>query len=194
MSLEELTAIVDEAHGRGALVSAHITESQFMQSVVDAGVDAVAHVPWSYAPDALHQQMIAGDTYLVTTLTVMEAYGSLAGAQSNLRRFYQAGGRVAMGNDYTDIPQNGFPHFELGMPMHELTRMAGATMSNADIIVASTKNAAHVCGLDDELGTLEVGKTADVLVVYGNPLLDLSALTDVRLVIHEGIVIRDEGR
>ncbi len=194
MSFDELTAMVAAAHERGVPVSAHITESEFMQTVVDAGVDDVAHVPWSYAPEALLQQMIVEDVYLVTTLTVMEAYGSLAGAQSNLGRFASAGGRVAMGNDYTDIPQNGFDHFELGMPMHEITRMAGAGMSNAQIIVASTMNAAHVCNLGDDLGTLEVGKVADVLVVNGDPLQDLNALTDVRLVIHAGTVIRDEGR
>ena len=194
MSFEELTSIVDAAHERDALVSAHITESQFMQTVVDAGVDDVAHVPWNHAPDALLQQMVDEDVCLVTTLTVMEAYNSLAGAQSNLGRFVAEGGQVAMGNDYTDIPQNGFDHFELGMPMHEITRMAESGMSNSEIIVASTMNAAHVCGLGSELGTLEVGKTADVLVVNGDPLLSLDALTDVRLVIHRGVVIRDQGR
>jgi imidazolonepropionase-like amidohydrolase len=96
---------------------------------------------------------------------------------------------VALGNDYTDIPQNNFPHFELGMPMHEIERMAESGMTAMQIIVAATRNAAHVCGLDDELGTLETGKTADVLVVNGDPLRDLNALTNVRLVIHRGIVI-----
>jgi imidazolonepropionase-like amidohydrolase len=194
MTFEELSAIAETAHARGALVTAHITEAGFMQVVVDAGVDDVAHVPWDSMPDALIQQMIAADIYLVTTLTVMEAYGVLAGAQSNLGRFAAAGGKVAMGNDYTDIPQNGFPHFELGMPMHEITRMSEAGMSPGQIVVASTRNAARVCGLEDELGTLEVGKTADVFVVDGNPLEDLSVLTDVRVVVHGGTVIRNEVR
>jgi imidazolonepropionase-like amidohydrolase len=57
--------------------------------------------------------------------------------------------------------------------------------------VAATRNAAHVCGLDAELGTLEAGKTADVLVVNGDPLRDLNALLNVRLVIHRGVVIRN---
>jgi imidazolonepropionase-like amidohydrolase len=194
MSFEELTAIVATAHARGALVSAHVTEAAFMQSVVDAGVDDVAHMPWDSVPDALMQQAIAADIHVVTTLTVMEAYGVLAGAQANLGRFVAAGGKVAMGNDYTDIPQNGFDHFELGMPMHEITRMSQAGMSPGQIIVASTKSAARVCGLEDELGTLEAGKAADVLVVNGDPLEDLGALTDVRLVIHGGTVIRHEDR
>jgi imidazolonepropionase-like amidohydrolase len=194
MSFEELTAIVETAHARGALVTAHVTEAAFMQTVVDAGVDDVAHIPWESIPDALMQQMIDADIYIVTTLTVMEAYGVLAGAQANLGRLTAAGAKVAMGNDYTDIPQNGFPHFELGMPMHEITRMSEAGMSPGQIIVASTKNAARVCGLEDEIGTLEAGKAADVLVVSGDPLADLGVLTDVRLVIRSGTVIRNEGR
>ena len=194
MSFEELTAMVAAARERGAPVSAHITEAEFMQTVVDAGVDDVAHMAWDFVPAALIQQMIDEHIYVVSTMTVMEAYDCLAGAQSNLGRFAAAGGRVAMGNDYTDVPQNGFDHFELGMPMHEIMRMAGAGMSHAEIIVASTKHAAHVCNLGDELGTLEVGKVADVLVVNGDPLQDLDALMDVRLVIRAGTVIRDEGR
>jgi imidazolonepropionase-like amidohydrolase len=194
MSFEELSAIVETAHARGVKVSAHVTESTFMQTVVDAGVDDVAHMVCDQLPDALIQQVIAADIYVVTTLTVMEAYGVLAGAQFNLSRLVAAGVKVAMANDYTNVPQNGFDHFELGMPMHEITRMHEAGMSPGQIIVASTKNAAHVCGLGDELGTLETGKAADVLVVNGNPLENLSALTDVRLVIHGGAVIRYEGR
>ena len=56
---------------------------------------------------------------------------------------------------------------------------------------AATQNAAHVCNLGDEIGTLEPGKIADILVVAGDPLHDLQALTDVRLVIHNGVIIRE---
>jgi imidazolonepropionase-like amidohydrolase len=190
----ELTAIVTTAHEEGALVSAHVTEAAYLETVVESGVDDVAHMPWDFVPDDLMANMIARDILVVPTLTVLEAYGALAGSQANLRRFVAMGGRVALGNDYTDVPQNGFGHFELGMPMHEIGRMAGAGMSSMQIIVAATKNAASVCGLEDELGTLEVGKRADVLVVNGDPLQDLGALTDIRMVIHSGIVIRGGDR
>jgi len=71
----------------------------------------------------------------------------------------------------------------------ELMREAG--MTPMQIIVAATRDAAHVCNLDRELGTLEPGKVADVLVVNGDPLQDLRALTQVRLVIHNGTIIRN---
>jgi len=127
---------------------------------------------------------------MVPTLTVFDAYNSLAGAQANVRRFIALGGEVALGSDYTDIPQNNFPHFELGMPMHEIECLAGAGMTPMQIIIAATRNAARVCGLGAELGTLEVGKTADVLVVNGDPLTNLAVLANPRLVIHLGEIIR----
>jgi len=190
LSAEALTAAVAAAHERDRRISAHITDARFLQTVADAGVDDAAHATWDPAPDALFQQMIARDIAMVSTLTVFDAYGSLAGAQANVRRFAALGGEIAMGNDYTDIPQNNFPHFELGMPMHEIECLAGAGLTAMQIIVASTRNAARVCGLAEELGTLEVGKTADVLVVNGDPLRSLASLANVRLVIHRGEVIR----
>lgn len=70
--------------------------------------------------------------------------------------------------------------FQLGMPMVEISSMMKAGMTPMQIIVAATKNASHVCNLDKEIGTLEVGKLADVLVVNGNPLEDLNALNNIQ--------------
>jgi imidazolonepropionase-like amidohydrolase len=194
LSKEELAAIVVAAHERGVPVSAHVTAVKYLQMVLDAGVDDAAHMVCDRLSADLIRRMVAADMYVIPTLTVLEAYGCLGGSSINLRDFAAAGGKVALGNDYTDIPQNGFDHFELGMPMHEIERMARAGLTARQIIVAATKNAAHVCNLDKELGTLEAGKLADVLVLNGDPLQDLNALTKVRLVIHAGVVIRDESR
>jgi len=194
LSDEELKTIVAVAHKRSTRVSAHVTEAKFMQTVVNAGVDDVAHMAWDYVSEELMQEMIVKNIYVVSTLTVMEAFDVLSGSQTNVKRFVDLGGQLAMGNDYTDRPQNYFDHFELGMPMHELNRLAEAGLSPMEIIVASTKNAAHVCNLDEQLGTLEVGKIADVLVVDGDPTQDLNALLNVRLVIHHGSIIRNESQ
>jgi imidazolonepropionase-like amidohydrolase len=190
LSMDGLTAIVSTAHQRGYLVTAHITEAKFLQQVVDAGVDDAAHIPWDDVQPSLIQQMIKQHIFVVPTLTVMEAYGALQGASHNLGQFVESGVQIALGNDYTAIPQNNFDHFELGMPMHEITRMNEAGMTPLQIIVASTRNAAHVCGLEKDLGTLVVGKLADILVVSADPLQDLSALTRVKMVIHRGEIIR----
>jgi imidazolonepropionase-like amidohydrolase len=189
---ETLAAIVSAAHERGRRVSAHVTDARFLQTVVSAGVDDAAHAVWDAASDALYRDMVSRRIVMVPTLTVFDAYNSLAGAQACVRRFAALGGGIALGSDYTDIPQNNFPHFELGMPMHEVECLTGAGLTPMQIIVAATRNAARVCGLDDELGTLEVGKTADVLVVNGDPLTNLSALANPRLVIRLGQVIRGD--
>ena len=75
--------------------------------------------------------------------------------------------------------------------MTEIELMHQADMTPLQIIVAATRNAAHVCNLERDIGTLEPGKIADILVVKGNPLEDLRALADVRMVIHNGVIIRE---
>jgi imidazolonepropionase-like amidohydrolase len=92
---------------------------------------------------------------------------------------------VALGTDYAGYACE----FELGMPLKEIKLMHAAGMTPMQIIVAATRNAAKVCSLPDH-GTLEAGKTADVLVVDGNPLEDLDALKRVLMVIHNGELIR----
>ncbi len=190
LSTEALLAVVAAAHARGRLVSAHVTDARFLQTAVDAGVDDAAHTTWDRITDTLLRRMIARRITMVPTLTVFEPFGSLAGAQANLRRFVELGGTVALGDDYAGLPPSRNAHFQLGMPMPEIEWMAQAGMTSLQIVVAATRNAARVCGLASELGTLEPGKTADVLVVNGNPLADLTTLENVRLVVHRGVVIR----
>jgi imidazolonepropionase-like amidohydrolase len=187
LTAEELAAIIDTAHAHGLPVSAHITQGRFLQPFVDAGVDDIAHVPYDYiSPEAL-KQMVARGLYLVPTFTVFRNYGApVAACAENLRQFVELGGQVALGNDYGGGPGE----FELGIPMFEIQTMSQAGMTPMQIIVASTKNAAHVSNAEKDLGTLEAGKIADVLVVDGNPLEDLQALTMIQMVIHNGVIIR----
>jgi imidazolonepropionase-like amidohydrolase len=186
----EIDAVVAEAHAQGKWVTCHITQAGYLQELVEAGVNDAGHMPYDYIPDELIQHMVADGFIIVPTLTVLEAFGVLSGTSDNLRRFVAAGGQAALGNDYTNVPQNGFNHFDPGMPMHEITRMSEAGMTPMQIVVAATRNGARVCGLERDLGTVEAGKIADILVVNGDPLRDLSSLTRVRLVVHDGIIIR----
>ena len=189
-SSEELSAIVEAAHERGTLVTAHITQVKYLEPLLEAGVDDLAHIPNDFVLQSLIEKIVDQDIYVVPTLTVFEAYGGLKGSSYNLGRFVKAGVKIVLGNDYTFIPQNNFNHFDLGMPMHEINRMSEAGMTPMQIIVSATRNAAHVCGLEAEVGTLEVGKLADILIINGDPLNDLSALAQVKMVIHSGEIIR----
>ncbi|HEX2995342.1 MAG TPA: amidohydrolase family protein [Anaerolineales bacterium] len=186
---EEITAIISAAHERGKLVSGHMTQAEYLEILVKAGVDDIAHVAYDPVPDDVWQEMVAKDIYMTPTFSVLHNYGApIATCVFNLHNFLAHGGQVALGNDYGGGPGE----FELGIPMYEIEQMSAAGMTPMQIIVASTKNAAIVSGIDDQVGTLETGKIADVLVVSGDPLDDLQSLINIRMVIHNGTIIRNE--
>jgi imidazolonepropionase-like amidohydrolase len=185
---EELQAIAGAAHARGTLVSGHITQGAYLQAMLDAGVDDVAHLPYDFIPPESLRQMAAKGIYLTPTFTVFRNYGApVNGIVDNLRQFMEMGGRVALGNDYGGGPGA----FELGIPMYEIEMMSRAGMTPMQVILACTKNAAHVSHVENEVGTLEPGKFADILIVGGDPLENIQVLSNVKMVIHAGVVIQD---
>jgi imidazolonepropionase-like amidohydrolase len=187
LSLEEASAIVETAHQHGTVVSAHVLVSKDLRQAVEAGADDIAHMVVDNLPDSLIDAMVQKGTYWVPTIELWKNVGQGLGeaAISNLRRFVAAGGKVVLGTDYAgyDAP------FQLGMPIHEIEWMQEAGMTQMEIIVAATKHAAHACNRDQDLGTLETGKIADILVVEGDPLQDLHVLEEVRLVLRSGVVV-----
>jgi imidazolonepropionase-like amidohydrolase len=186
---EELQAIVTTAHEKGLPVSGHITQGEYIQPLLEAGVDDIAHLAYDHISTDVLEQMVIQDIYFIPTFTVFRNYGApVLTVKNNLRQFIELGGKVALGNDYGGGPGA----FELGIPMYEIKMMSEAGMTPMQVIQACTLNAAHVLRLDAEIGTLEAGKRADILVVDGNPLDDLQTLANMRLVIHNGMVIRNE--
>ena len=99
-----------------------------------------------------------------------------------VRRFHDLGGTVALGNDF------GNPGVEVGMPMREMELLLEAGLTPMEVIEAGTSRAAGVCGHGDELGTLEPGKLADVIIVDGDPLMDIGVMERVTVVIKGGEV------
>lgn len=185
----EIAAIIAAAHERGRLVSGHITQAAYLKILVQAGVDDIAHIPYDAVPDDIWQEMVVRHIYMTPTFTVFRNYGApVSTCVLNLRHFLEQGGQVALGNDYGGGPGE----FEPGIPMYEIEQMSSAGMTPMQIIVASTRNAAVVSGIEEQVGTLEPGKFADVLVVGGDPLQDLHNLQNIRMVIHNGAIIRDE--
>jgi imidazolonepropionase-like amidohydrolase len=138
--------------------------------------------------------MVENDVYWVPTLELYRYItrdaqnGWDQKAIGNLRRFLAGGGKVALGTDFAGYGAE----FDLGMPMLEIEAMLESGMTPMQIIVAATQNGAHVCNLNDEIGTLEEGKAADILVVDGDPLSDIQALARTLIVIHDGVVIREQ--
>jgi imidazolonepropionase-like amidohydrolase len=181
----ELKAIVDTAHGRGVKVSGHITQAAYIPGLLDAGVDDIAHNAWDEIPEETIQRMVKQGVYLIPTFTIFRNYDApIEPLIDNLHRFLQAGGLVALGNDF----KGGPGEFDSGIPMYEIEMMSKAGMTPMQIIQAGTKNASVVVGLQDQIGTIEPGKDADIIIVDGNPLTDLKSLSRVEVVIHSGIV------
>ena len=189
LSPAEAKAIVETAHARGVWVSAHVLVVSDLKRTLDAGADDIAHMVLDGLTEDLARQVAEKGTYWVPTLELWHATSPLNGTRAinNLRRFVQAGGIVALGTDYDGYSSP----FQLGMPIKEMEWMLQAGMTPMQVIVAGTRNAAIVCGLGDEIGTLQAGKAADVLVVDGNPLEDIHALARVRMVLHGGEVVRE---
>ncbi len=109
---------------------------------------------------------------------------SLEISMANLGRALRAGVRIAMGSDAGNA---GMLHG--ATVLRELQLMNEAGMTPMQVIVAATRNGAEVIGRGEELGTLEAGKLADIVVVNGDPLQDLSALGNVELVVKDGKII-----
>lgn len=188
MPEEYAKAVVDTAHAKNKKVSVHISHVRNLQAAIDAGVDDIAHMVVEPLSSELINQVVENEIYWVPTLELWKGVSEMHSlnwadiASSNLSAFYKAGGKVALGTDY-----GGYTcAFDEGFPITEVLLMKEAGMSNMDIIIAGTKNAAYVCDIEKERGTIEPGKFADILIIEGNPLDDITVLQQTRGVIHNG--------
>jgi len=176
---EELDVLVTEAAAAGRWVMAHSHGAEATKQAVRAGIRSIEH--GTYLDDEAVELMAANGTYLVPTLlasravleaveagvqlpeAVLEKERALVGIpEQSFRRAMAAGVKVAMGTD-TGVS----PH---GQNLREVEIMVEYGMTPREALVATTRTAAELMGLDEELGTLEPGKRADVVVMEGDPL------------------------
>jgi imidazolonepropionase-like amidohydrolase len=186
LSADEVAAIVQVAHGRGVPVAAGVRFSSNQALALDAGVDNASIDGDDELPDEILGRLVKSGLTVVPALEFFTGMGYSYYAKENFRRFVAAGGKVALGTGYT----TRLGGMSLGMPIKEMEMMAQAGMTPMQIIVAATLQAARVCHREKDLGTVEAGKIADLLVVKGDPLADLQALTRACLVLRDGVVIR----
>ncbi len=188
---EEVKSIIDTAHSENKKTSVHIMHARNLRWAIDAGVDDVAHMVAEPVEPGIISDMVKKNIYWVPTLELIKGVSEMHSldwdvvAIENLSKFYKAGGKIALGTDFGGYMCD----FDKGFPETEVLLMQKAGMKNMDIIVAGTKNAAFVCGLGDEIGTIEEGKKADMLVVDGDPLSDIKVLFNANMVIHNGTII-----
>jgi imidazolonepropionase-like amidohydrolase len=189
-SYEEVKAIVDTAHVYLKKASVDLSLERNLIWAIVAGVDDIAHMVVEPIDAQTIEAMIEKNIYWVPTLELWKGVSKMHDinwdsiAIENLSKFYQMGGNIALGTDY-----DGYIfEFDKGLPITELQLMQKAGMSNMDIIIAATKNAAFVCDMDQEIGTIEIGKKADFLIIEGDPILDINALLNIKMVLHNGVI------
>ncbi len=199
-TLEEMKAIVADAHRLGRKVAAHAHGSQGILWASEAGVDSIEH--GSYINDEAIAEMKKNGTYLVPTLYLedwMLQKGSLppfyhqkmvdvsAVAKSNIKHAMQAGVKIAMGTDAAVYP-HGLNAHELDVYVNQLGMAPLAALQSATI------NAVDLMGWSTKTGTLEPGKWADIIAVETNPLDDVRVLQNVKFVMKAGVVYKNEGK
>ena len=200
LTVEEMSAGVEEAHKAGKKVAAHAYSAEAINNALEAGVDSIEH--GSFIDQKTAGQMRDQGTYLVPTMSVyaaMAEQGTELGAPEYIQRktkevltatkealqtAMEAGVKIAAG---TDCGAPGHPHGSLPMEL-ELMVEAGATPMQA--IQCGTLAAAELLGLGTEIGSLEAGKRADFLAVSGNPFEDIMRIEQVDLVVMGGVNIR----
>ncbi len=202
MTPEELSAAVSEATRLGRKVMAHAHAGEGLLAAVKAGVASIDH--GSLVDDEPAAEMKKRGTYLVPTLIILEEIvrdGEKKGVppyavakaksialerRTRLRAAYQSGVLFALGTDATsDI------HGRNGEEFGYMVEILGATPMEA--ITIGTRNAARLLGIDKDLGTVEVGKLADLVAVPGNPLTDIRLLTQPDFVMKGGVVFKGQG-
>jgi len=191
----EMKAIVDTAHSLHLKTAAHAHGARGIEAAVRAGVDSIEH--GTFIDDAGVKAMKEHGTYYSATLMafsgldrnigkgVYTANSEAKGRQAlavwgvGLNKAYKAGVKIVLGTDAAV-----FPHGEAGQEVGLMVSKGG--MTPRDALIAATKGGPELLGLSNETGTLDAGKSADLIAVEGDPLTDPSAVTRVRYVMVMG--------
>jgi imidazolonepropionase-like amidohydrolase len=199
-TLEEMKAIVADAHRLGRKVAAHAHGAQGILWASEAGVDSIEH--GSYIDDAGIAEMKKNGTYLVPTLYLSDWFLEnadknhvpdfylvkgkvvMAAARKNIAHAFASGVKVAFGTDAAV-----YPH---GLNAHEFAVMVKLGLTPLQAIQAATVNAADLLGWQGKVGSIEPGAWADIVAVDGDPLKDVTTLERVKFVMKGGEVVRNE--
>jgi imidazolonepropionase-like amidohydrolase len=195
---EQLEAAVEEAHRLGLRVAAHAIGADGIAAAVDAGVDSIEH--GCFLSDPVIGEMIANPTGLVPTLSapdriahggseapqyaVEKSFEVMQSQRASFGRAVELGARIASGTD-AGTPYN--PHGNL---WYELQLMHDAGLPLERVLTSTTRDAAGLLGLGD-IGSLEVDRVADFVLLDGDPLSDVGAYARVALVAQNGRIVID---
>jgi len=196
---EEAKAIVEETHRLGKKVAAHAIGSEGIAAALRAGVDTIEH--GDGLTDALMDEVAKKGVYWVPTITVDMNLAAGAGGEwksfwqksfdlqrENFPKAIKKGVKITLGTD-----AGGFDWKKLNQAK-EFEYYVQYGMTPMQAIRAGTATAAELLGWSDKLGTIEVGKWADLVAVSGDPLKDIKELENVKFVMKGGTVYKNEMR
>jgi imidazolonepropionase-like amidohydrolase len=197
LTLDEIKAVVDEAHGWGKKVACHAYGGIGLHRALDGGCDSIEH--GLDLDDAAIAQMVKQGTWLCPTMSVYYDHWSPEGTPAgerdrkrvavhgpSLRKAYQAGVKIAFGTDAGGFSWND--------PIaQEFPRMVEFGMTPSAAIQAATSKAAEMLGMSGQLGVVAPGAYADLVAVSGDPLVDVKELGRVFFVMKDGKVFRIES-
>jgi imidazolonepropionase-like amidohydrolase len=196
-NLDEMRALVDEAHAQGRKVMCHALGGSGLRLALEAGVDSIEHGCYLDEDPELIPMMAEKGVVFTPTLLVYVYHSESKSPhvrersralrehhRASIQRALAAGVRVVAG---TDAGGHGHPPNARELPL-----LVEAGLSPMQAIQAATGWAAEAVGLEREIGTLEKGKRADLIAVAGDPLADVGLLADgqrIRLVLKDGAVV-----
>ncbi len=201
LTQEELNALIDEAHALKRKVAAHCHGAEAAKRAIRAGVDSIEH--GSFLDDEALDMMKQHGTYYVPTLMALQGlseqmqagmYIPLAirlkaeQAMTSLHKTFQKALtkniKIGLGTDAAV-----YPHGRNGEEFHQMVDLG---MKPVDALKAGTSVDAELLGLSDKIGSLEAGKSADIVAVPGNPLQDIRQTEHVLFVMKEGVVYKND--
>jgi imidazolonepropionase-like amidohydrolase len=201
---DEARALVQTAHAYGRKVAVHAHGADGIKLALRAGADSIEH--GTVMDDEIVRTMVRQGTYYVPTLSTVNGYLERLAANPNayapdvkaqidwrigitgksLQKAYPAGVRISFGTD-AGVSKHGrnADEFEL---------MVKYGMPPVEALKAATVNAADLLGLSQDIGTVEAGKSADLIAVAGDPLSDVRVLKAVAFVMARGEVVKENGQ
>ncbi len=194
LSLEEIQAATDLAHKHGKHVAVHAWGAAGVKTALEGGVDSIEH---GLLDDEAVEMILEKDAFYVPTICctqdeefyaqenlpdyqVEKAQAAAQAHREGLLKAYKAGVKIACGSDSTPTAE---------FTRRELEHLVKAGMSEMDTLIAATRTSADLCETGSDLGTIETGKFADLIVLAENPLLNITHIREVQMIFKGGNLI-----
>jgi imidazolonepropionase-like amidohydrolase len=201
-------AVAEDAHRMGKKVAVHVHGVEGTRMAVDAGIDTLEHVPFRAHGGIAYDEHLVEEIVrrgLIVSLAMPATWYRLRAADmrearshpghlwearyETIRRMHAAGVKLVVSSD---TGSTGTRIDELAQLMEFLVK--GVQIPAADVLRGATGLAAEAVGMDDDIGTLDPGKLADIIVVEGDPLADITAMQRIHTVVKGGeVLVRDGG-